>query len=138
MSFNRLSYDKCSYKADLNESVSYNSYMFDNAKYEHCSKCRPELGVVGGTSVSHPRGNLVDLENNLYGIDRPNTKCPGYKFLPSEEVRGKEYIKPVCHPKVEAQIDRHLRACQFAGTLEVPRPPQSAPFSCSRPAAATD
>jgi hypothetical protein len=132
MSFNRLSYDDCFYKANLSESVSYLSYMLDPVRYEHCNKCRPEIGIVGGTSVSHVKGNLVDLENNLFGIDRPNTLCPSYKWIPSTngKVQGKEYIKPVCHPVVQTE-SLHLKPCQFYNTPSVPQPPPMNLFKCS-------
>lgn len=124
MSFNRLKYDTCSYKSDLNESVSYLSYILDPIRYDNCSKCRPELGIVSGTNVSNIKGNLVDLENNLFGIDRPNTKCPSYKYLPQcdKYISGKEYIKPVIHPKIDT-TNLHLPSCQFYPTLEVPQVP---------------
>jgi hypothetical protein len=132
MSFNRLSYDDCSYKSELNESVSYLSYMMDTSRYEHCIKCRPENGIVGGTAVSHPKGNLVDLENNLYGIDRPNTHCPSYKYMPTTNfVQGQEYIKPVCHPKIDTTME-HLKACQFHDTLKTPYPPSMNLYQCPK------
>lgn len=133
MSFNRLSYDDCSYKSELSESVSYLSYMLDPIRYENCNKCRPESGIVGGTAVSHIKGNLVDLENNLFGIDRPNTHCPTYKFIPDNgmSVQGKEYIKPVNHPSIDT-TKVNLKSCQFHNTLSTPQPPPMNLFSCSR------
>jgi len=131
MSFNRLSYDDCAYKSELNENVSYLGYMLDPVRYEHCNKCAPQIGVVGGTAVSHVKGNLVDLENNLFGIDRPNTHCPAYKWIPSSDgsVQGKEYIKPQCHPKIDTS-KVHLKSCQFADTLSTPHPPPLNLFKC--------
>lgn len=131
MSFNRLSYDDCSYKSELTESVSYLSYMLDPVRYEHCNKCRPESGINSGTAVSHIKGNLVDLENNLFGIDRPNTHCASMKFVPRSDgfVQGKEYIKPVNHPKIDTS-KVHLKSCQFHDTLAVPYPPAMNQFKC--------
>ena len=130
---NRLSYDSCAYSTALTQSVAPLDYMLDSSKYEHCDKCRIELGLVGGTAVSHVSGNLVDLENNLFGIDRPNTKCPSYKFLPPSRpgapLQGKEYIKPVNHPKIDT-TPLHLRACQMQDFPEVPREPAHRPFVC--------
>lgn len=133
MSFNRLTYDDCSYKTELNESVSYLGYMLDPVRYQHCNTCRPESGIVGGTAVSHIKGNLVDLENNLFGIDRPNTRCPSAKFLSRSDniVQGNEYIKPVSHPEIDTS-KLHLRSCQFHDTLAVPHPPQMNLFKCSK------
>lgn len=133
MSFNRLSYDTCAYKQDLSESVSQISYVLDPIKYEHCQKCRHEVGLVGGTNVGIVKGNMVDLENELLGINRPNTQCPAYKFVPRSDgmVQGKEYIKPVVHPVVDANM-MHLRPCQMIDYHEVPQPPAMNLFSCSR------
>lgn len=128
---NRLTYDTCAYNKALGESVAPLDYILDPVKYEHCDKCRIELGVVGGTAVSHVTGNLVDLENNLFGIDRPNTHCPTYKHLPRADavVQGKEYIKPVAHPSVST-VPRHLQPCQMHDFPEVPLPPAAKPFAC--------
>jgi hypothetical protein len=131
MSFNRLSYDSCSYKQELVENVSQLSYLLDPVKFEHCQKCRHELGLVGGTNVGVPNGNMVDLENELFGINRPNTHCPAYKFTPRSDgiLQGKEYIKPVEHPTVDSSM-RQLRPCQMISYHEVPQPPPVNVFSC--------
>lgn len=133
MSFNRLSYDTCSYKQELSENVTQLSYILDPVKYEHCQKCRHELGLLGGTNVGVPKGNIVDLENELFGINRPNTHCPSYKYAPREDskVQGKEYIKPVQHPEVDVST-MQLRPCQMVDYREVPHPPPMNLFSCSK------
>ena len=33
------------------------AYNLDPVRYENCNKCRMDLGVIGGTGVSHIRGN---------------------------------------------------------------------------------
>ncbi len=134
---NNLTYDTCAYSKAVSESVAPLSYLLDTVKYEHCDKCRVELGVVGGTAVSHVSGNLVDLENNLFGLDRPGTRCPAYKFLPAAPgapVQGKEYIKPVQHPAVDT-TPLHLRPCQMHSYPAVPREPAMRPFVCPPSAA---
>lgn len=130
---NRLTYDACSYDATLRQSVAPISYVLDPVRYEHCGKCRPELGIIGGTAVSHISGNLVDLENNLRGQDRPNTHCPAYKWLPQQGpfVQGKEYIKPVEHRPVDTRM-QHLNACQFTTYPSVPPTPPMDLFRCGK------
>ena len=76
MSLNRLIYDDCAYEQRLKESTNPLRYMLNPQKYENCNKCRMELGLVGGTAVSHVKGNLVDLETDLRGQTRRTTKCP--------------------------------------------------------------
>ena len=83
MSSNRLMYDTCEYKTRLDESVDSLGYQLDPIRYENCNKCRMELGVVAGTSVSHIKGNLVDLETDLMGITRKASLCPTKKFQSS-------------------------------------------------------
>jgi hypothetical protein len=128
---NRLSYDACAYNKALGESVAPLEYVLDPVRYEHCHRCRVDLGVVGGTAVSHISGSLVDLENNLLGIDRPNTHCPAYKHAPSatNTVQGREYVKPVLHPAVDT-TPVHLPACQMHGFPGAPLPPAPAPYRC--------
>jgi hypothetical protein len=107
--------------------------MLDPVKFEHCSKCRHEIGLVGGTAVGVPKGNMVNLENNLFGIDRPNTRCPSYKFNPSEgdKVQGKEYIKPVEHPEVDTSM-LQLPTCQMFSLPNTPQPPMMKRSMCPR------
>lgn len=114
MNFNRLKYDDCAYDKALQQSTDPLSYVINPIKYENCSKCRMELGVVGGTAVSHITGNLVDLENDLRNQNRPNTHCSAYKFAPPTEgyLQGREYIKPVTHPKIDI-THQHLQPCQM-------------------------
>jgi hypothetical protein len=75
MSLTRLSYDECAYNKALKQSTSPLNYMLYPGKFYNCSKCRIELGQVGGNNVSLYNGNLVDLESNLMGIDNKTNKC---------------------------------------------------------------
>lgn len=109
---NRLKYDACAYDKELKQSTDPLSYIINPIKYENCDKCRMELGVVGGSDVSHIKGNMVDLENDLRNQTRPNTHCPAYKYSPQDWIQGKEYIKPVTYPRVDTTM-QHLRPCQL-------------------------
>lgn len=133
MSLNRLTYDQCAYQATLHQSVAPLSYVLDPVRYEHCNKCRVELGIVGGTAVSHVSGNLVDLENDLRNANRPNTHCPSYKYVPptSNYLQGKEYIKPVSHPRIDTNMI-HLPPCQMNDFRSVPLTPPLEISRCSR------
>jgi hypothetical protein len=130
---NRLKYDTCAYDKELAQSTNPLNYVLDPIKYENCQKCRMELGIVGGTAVSHISGDLVDLENDLRGQDRPNTHCPSYKFLPRSDnfLQGKEYIKPVEHPLIDTTM-KHLRPCQMIDYKPVPLTPALDLYQCGR------
>jgi hypothetical protein len=131
---NRLIYDSCAYSASLGESMAPVEYMLDLVAHEHCDKCRVDIGIVGGTNVSHVNGTLVDIENDLKGINRPGTKCPSFNFLPSADgsLQGKEYIKPVCHPRIETGPVNHLPVCHFSHypSRSTAPPPPPAKFTC--------
>ena len=131
MSSNRLIYDTCAYKHNLSQSVGPLQYVLNPIKFENSSKCRMELGVVGGTAVSHVKGNLVDLETDLRGQTRRTTKCPSRLYqnpCPKGDINN-------CKPgtihirgdpsQTERTIDTtmlHLPACQMMRFRPTPLP----------------
>lgn len=131
MSFTKLTYDDCSYNANLSENVSQLSYMFEPSKFYNCNKCRPENGIIGATNVSHVNGNLVDLESNLFGIDREGSKCPGMKYMPRDDYTtvGADLYHQRCTNKVDTTM-QHLQPCQMHNVLGTPHPPPMKPFTC--------
>lgn len=132
MSFTKLSYDDCSYKANLEGNVSHLSYTMDPVKFYNCNKCRHEVGLVGGTAVSHVSGNIVDMESNLFGIDREASKCATMKYLPKEtRAEGTKYYQMGCANKVDTTM-KHLQPCQMHSVLGVPHPPPMSPFVCPK------
>lgn len=133
MSFTRLQYDTCEYKQELTDNVSVLGYLLDPVKYNHCTPCRSEMGLVGGNNVSQSTGNLVDLENDLFGINRGNSRCAATRFLPRGDsfVQGKDLYKDTKFPLVET-APRHLKSCQFFELPSTPAPPAQKPFACSR------
>ena len=84
MSNTRLSHDECNYKGSLDRSVYPSQYQMYPGKYENSSRCRMELGVMGGNGVSLYGGNLVDLESDLRGITRKASKCNENSHKPSD------------------------------------------------------
>tara|TARA_Y100000590_G_scaffold405115_1_gene493146 strand:+ start:222 stop:650 length:429 start_codon:yes stop_codon:yes gene_type:complete len=132
MSFNRLIYDNCAYEHQLHENVGTLAYVMDPSKFEHCSKCRMELGILGGANVSHIKGNLVDLESDLRGTTRIQSKCPDLKYqnpCPKQDMNS-------CQPKqivIKASPSnsgrvintnlQHLPSCQMINYNPIPLPP---------------
>ena len=45
---------------------------------------RHVLGLFGGNEVSLIKGNMVDLESDLRGINIPNTFCPWKQYQPPQ------------------------------------------------------
>jgi len=125
-------YDTCESQQRVNESVGPLEYLLNPDKYENCSKCRNQLGVIGGANVSHIKGNLVDLETDLFGITRKASLCPTKKYLNKCAVsdnlnncqRNNINIEGNCST-VKRTIDTrpvHLQNCQMFRYKPVPLP----------------
>ena len=132
MSSNRLMYDTCESQQRINESAGPLDYMLNLDRYENQSKCRTQLGLVGGTNVSHIAGDLVDLETDLFGITRKASLCPTKKYLNKCAVspnlnnchRNNINIPGNCSTQ-ERVIDTsmlHLPNCQMIRYKPVPLP----------------
>ena len=117
MSSTRLRNDTCAYKKQLLESTSPLNYALYTGKYENCSKCRVEFGIVGGNNVSLFNGNLVDLESDLRGQTRPASRCPSMKYQPSR-------------PNGSSQNLVHQPSCQMFKYPKVPNPPPVQQHKC--------
>jgi hypothetical protein len=78
MTSNRLKYDNCAYAKDIKESTGQLEYNLFVGKYEKCDKC-----PVGEYTNILEFGDRATVENELFGLTRPNSKCPSEKFNPS-------------------------------------------------------
>ena len=75
MSFNRLSYDSCAYSKTLQESTDPLDYNLFRGKFESCTKC-----TAGDFPNILDFGTRSDLESDLKGQTRVNSKCPSEKY----------------------------------------------------------
>ena len=142
MSSNRLIYDTCAYKKNIDQSVGPLSYLLNPIKYENCSKCRHELGIVGGSAVSQIKGNLVDLENDLRGATRSASLCPNKHYQPNCTDEIGDSCQPsqiniqgnACNPPRTIDTSLlHLPPCQMIRYKPVPLPPPMNVQSCPPP-----
>ena len=142
MSYNRLRYDQCAYKSELDQSVGPLSYVLNPIKYENCNKCRMELGIIGGSQVSQIKGNLVDLENHLRGQTFTASKCPENHYQPAccdsigDECQPSQIYasgKGCNKPRVINTELQHLPGCQMIKYKPVPLPPPMNIQSCPPP-----
>lgn len=133
MSSNKLKYDTCTYKQDLKQSIKPINYMLDPIKYNHCNQCGPDVGIIGGTNVTHIKGNLVDLESDLMGRTRVATRCPEYEWNDLNQqkdnktiIYSKEYTKLNKHAPINIEMSDNLRQCDIvhAKIAQVEEPKQ--------------
>jgi hypothetical protein len=108
----------CAYKAELQSSVRPINFQLDPIKYNHCGKCAPDVGIVGGTNVSHISGNLVDLENDLRGQTRPLTRCPEYESKPLDgnTLTSADPYKCTNFPVIDISKKVDLPSCSIVNT----------------------
>jgi len=59
-------------------------YDFLTSQLIHPQPKRHILGLFGGNEVSLIKGNMVDLESDLRGINIPNTFCPWRQYQPPQ------------------------------------------------------
>ena len=120
MSSNRLIYDTCAYKKKLDQSTSPLQYHLNPLKYENCNKCRIELGMVSGPSTSQIKGNLVDLENELRGLNRLLSHCDSKKFKPGQKLYSRNHSNNSSKP-IDTNLV-HLPSCQMIRYKPIPLP----------------
>jgi hypothetical protein len=66
------------------------SYQQLPQKYINEAPKRHILGLVGGNEVSLIKGNIVDLESDLRGINIPNTFCPQRQYQAPQPSTAKQ------------------------------------------------
>jgi hypothetical protein len=98
MSFNRASYDACSYTHTLNESTGIGRYLLETPRND-CNGCFPEdpavrLQGLGGAKCKNSA--LIDVDSELIGIRRPYSRCPTGKHRPDDPPMCEQTMPPAC------------------------------------------
>jgi hypothetical protein len=71
------------------------------------------LGLVGGNDVSLIKGNMVDLESDLRGINIPNTFCPWRQYQPPTK-QQKEIVRENTKASLKINVEKeHLPVYQM-------------------------
>jgi len=81
----RLLYDACSYATEIKESVLPLDYYLYKGKYENIKQC-----LIGDFSNILPQEQRADVENELFGLTRQNSKCPELKYNPNSSYKYPE------------------------------------------------
>jgi hypothetical protein len=86
-SWNRIGSTDMTFVRDQ-QSAGMFAYTQLPVKFENPNKCRNALGLVGGTEVSNISGSMVDLESDLLGITRVQSKCIARQYQPACPLGG--------------------------------------------------
>ena len=110
----RLIYDKCAYDQRVKRNDAELQYSLYPGKFYNNSKCRMELGTVGGNNVSLFSGNLVDLESNLMGIQKTNPKCNKDEMrVTNSDLIPQSTCQMVNYSQTVIPVDQKLDYCGY-------------------------
>ena len=88
-------------------------YDFLTSQIVNPTPQRHILGLVGGNDVSLIKGNMVDLESDLRGINIPNTFCPWKQYQPPSRSQ-KEIVRDNRKTKLKIDIQKaHMPTYQM-------------------------
>jgi hypothetical protein len=91
------------------------------------------LGFVGGNEVSLIKGNMVDLESDLKGINIPHTFCPSRQYQRPEKGQ-KEIVRNNVKGDVKIDVEPvHLPVYQMMAYPAVMAPLPMVNEVCVRP-----
>ena len=88
MSFQRLTYDKCAYDQDIEQSTKPGHYML--GKPDNCNQCMVPIPEIRLQQVRPKEKGLVDVDSELMGLNRKQTKCRTYEPMKQQNVRLNE------------------------------------------------
>ena len=98
MSFTNSKYDGCAYQKDLSQSTGVLEHIIEKNRFVNVNQCRVEhQGILQGNPVTaesfNAKNSQVDVENDLFGLNRQLTRCPDNKNKFCKEADKKCDIK---------------------------------------------
>ena len=108
-------------------------YDYLTSQFTHPTPRRHMLGMVGGNDVTIIKGNMVDLESDLRGINIPNTFAPWRQYQPPQ--RGdKEIVRNNVKTQQKINIQKdHLPVYQMIAYPAVVAPLEIVNEVCMKP-----
>jgi hypothetical protein len=111
---NRLKFDEKEYQTFIKESTSPLGYYINTLPHVASDACsQPQAGMfISGNMSNVPQNiNLVNIENELRGLYRVNSRAPVDKYNPEKSGESvcsdKGTLDANCYPK----NDLNMRAC---------------------------
>ena len=84
--WNRRSSDNCSYQQEVIESTAPIDYMLYSGAHRNCGLCCSKNDCCSEKSLKNEQtkthGSRVDIESNLFNINRLSSKCNDLKHAP--------------------------------------------------------
>lgn len=110
-------------------------YDYLTSQLVHPTPQRHILGMFSGNEVSLIKGNMVDLESDLRGINIPNTFAPWRQYQPPQNnIQDKEIIRNNTKGSIKINIEKaHLPTYQMWAYPSVIAPEPIINEVCVRP-----
>jgi hypothetical protein len=120
-------------KHPFERSENPQTYVENVFTQVHKEPARHMLGLVAGNAVSLPKGNMVDLESDLRGLNIPLTYCPARQYQPPAVKQSMIYRKST-KGSVNINVEpRHLPAIQMWPYAPTFAPVPMNVVQCGRP-----
>ena len=120
-------------KHPFEKSENPQMYMEDPFAYVHTTPARHILGLVGGNEVSLPKGNMVDVESDLRGLNIPLTYSPARQYQPPSTEQT-QIIRKSNKGSVSIDVrQKHLPAIQMWPYAATFAPVPMKVTQCGRP-----
>jgi hypothetical protein len=108
-------------------------YDYLTSQFVNPTPQRHILGLVGGNDVSLIKGNMVDLESDLRGINIPNTAAPWRQYQPPQKGQ-KEIVRENTKTSLAINIQKdHLPVYQMIAYPAVVAPAPMVNKVCVKP-----
>ena len=120
-------------KHPFEKSENPQTYVENVYTYVSKTPARHVLGLIGGNEVSLPKGNMVDVESDLRGLNIPLTYCPSREYQPPPSKQSEIFRK---NTKGTVKIDvrpRHLPSIQMWSYAPTLAPVPMNVVQCGRP-----
>ena len=109
MSFTKNKYDSCFMQQTDTSNKSIFDYVVNSSPHisaQECADYTPPFLAYIPTGV---KAMNIDLENDLKGITRPNSKCNDCKYNPSKFASKNPVIKHECDASMKILPNAYLR-----------------------------
>jgi len=108
-------------------------YDYLTSQFVNPTPQRHILGLVGGNDVSPIKGNMVDLESDLRGINIPNTFAPWRQYQPPE-VNQTKIVRDNLKEHLKINVEKsHLPTYQMWAYPGMPAPVPMKSEVCNNP-----
>lgn len=120
-SFTRISDDDCAIAKETQESTGPFAWVTDASVVESPDACFVPMSPFMQTPFNSIPAKSVDIDSELKGRNRPLSKCPDKKYLPSEKALPDNPIKDCDDIRLVSEHTRSKRPCNILSGISIDR-----------------